>query len=136
MKQTYEKKYKKQIPSWFDDREVLKFYQANHWHKDKSSTCLLKHLNWLATMPRLGTVTQRALKFLHSGCFYIHGRDKDFRPCFIMDAVKMSQMYKMDPNEDWKTVLTECFIFLWQYIKNVMSLPGRIEQWVTILDLG
>lgn len=75
-------------------------------------------------MPPVGTMTKRVIRFLHSGAFYICGRDKDFRPCFVMDAVRMSGLYKIDPNEDWAAVLQECFIFLWQYIKAVMFLPG------------
>lgn len=85
------------IPDTFDERDVLKFIQANHWHLEKSAEKVTKHIKWLASLPTLGTISQKGVRFLQSGSFYIHGRDKDFRPCFVMDAQKMSALYATDP---------------------------------------
>ena len=45
--------------------------------------------------PRLTSITVRLLQ---SGVFYIHGRDKWYRPCYVMDGRIMAQMAKTDPD--------------------------------------
>ena len=53
-----------------------------------------------------------------------------------MDGRIMAEMAKKEPDMITAEVFNEMFLFLFQYIKKVLLLPGQQEQWVTICDLG
>ena len=94
------------------------------------------HWEWLLTLPPEPLLTPLALKCLQSGCFYIHGRDKYFRPTFIIDGAILTRLQKEDPNtvsvETFNVILT----FLIRYMREVMFLKGHVDQWVTIMDMN
>lgn len=73
---------------------------------------------------------------LQSGCFYLFGRDKWYRPAFVMDGQVMARIAKSDPEMISAEVFSEMFTFLYQYIKKCILLPGQCEQWITICDLN
>lgn len=112
------------IPEGFDDRNILKFVQANFFVIEKAGEKLFNHFNWLASLPPEPKLTNHTLKLLQSGCFYIFGRDRYFRPCLIMDAVVLARLNKEDPDCVESANFTALFIFLYQYLKQVMFLPG------------
>ena len=66
----------------------------------------------------------------------MHGRDKFYRPAFIMDANLMAKLTKEEPEIITVEVFQQMFAFLYVYVKQVMLLPGQAEQWVVICDLG
>lgn len=68
---------------------------------------------------------------LLSGCFFFFGRDKHFRPIFILKPVCLM---KIEGNISDK-VKAEAIIFSNWYAKKNMLLPGKIESWVVIYDL-
>jgi len=43
-------------------------------------------------------LTENALRLLQSGAFYIHGRDKFYRPAFVMDGRVMAELAKKEPD--------------------------------------
>ena len=124
------------VPANFGDRNVLKFVQANFFKIDKAGEKLFKHFAWLQTLPNEPKLTNHTLKLLQSGCFYIFGRDKYYRPCLVMDAAVMHRLGKESPESVTSDNFTALFIFLYQYLKNVMFLNGYVDQWVTIVNLG
>ena len=112
------------MPPGFVERDWLKWIQASFYDVNKAGEKLLKHIQWLATIPPEPRVTHRTIRLLQSGCFYLHGRDKWFRPCFVMDGRIMAQMAKQEPEMITADVFNEMFLFLFMYVKRVLLLPG------------
>ena len=73
--------------------------------------------------PRL---TNHTIRLLQSGCFYLHGRDKWYRPAFVMDGRVMAQIAKNQPEMITSEVFNEMFQFLYVYVKRVLLLPGHV----------
>jgi hypothetical protein len=101
------------IPGGFDDRNLLKFIQANFFDLNKAGEKLFNHFNWLASLPPEPKLTDHTLKLLQSGCFYIFGRDRFFRPCLVMDAEVMARLTKDDPVCVESANFTALFVFLY-----------------------
>lgn len=101
------------VPEGFGDRNMLKFCQANFFAIDKAGEKLANHFNWLDTLPKEPRLTKNTIKLLQSGCFYIFGRDKFYRPCLVMDAAVMAQLVKSDPDCVTSENFTALFVFLY-----------------------
>ena len=69
-------------------------------------------------------LTDNALRLLQSGAFYLHGRDKFFRPCIIMDGQIMVDLHKKNPELITPEVMTDLFVYLHNYLRKVMFMPG------------
>ena len=67
---------------------------------------------------------------------YIHGRDKCFRPIMVMDLAVLIKIYKVDKDTVTAQVFIELFVFMWQYMKDVMFLNGHTDCWVQIVSFG
>ena len=126
----------KKMPPGFVERDWLKWIQASFYDVNKAGEKLYKHLQWLSNIPPEPRLTNYTIRLLQSGCFYLHGRDKWYRPCFIMDGRVMAQMAKQQPEMITSEVFNEMFCYLFMYVKRVLLLPGQVEQWVTICDLN
>ena len=124
------------IPETFGEREILKFAQGDKFNIPKASTNLVEHLKWQASLPPRIEITPIMLKLIHSGAFYLFGRDKHYRPCIIQDAGKIAELTKTDPDIVSNDNFINVFCFYFEYIKNVMFLPGQVETWVHICDLS
>ena len=74
------------MPPGFVERDWLKWIQASHYDAEKAGEKLLKHITWLQSIPPEPRLTNHTIRLLQSGAFYLHGRDKWYRPCFIMDG--------------------------------------------------
>lgn len=61
------------------------------------------------------------------GCFYIHGRDKFYRPCFVLDGGIIARINREDPDSISAEVFSDVFLYLLEYVKKVMFLPGHVE---------
>jgi len=67
---------------------------------------------------------------------YIFGRDKYFRPTFVVDGGAISRCQREDPNTISVQSFTEMLTYMTLYVRKCMFLKGHIEQWVTIMDLN
>jgi hypothetical protein len=67
---------------------------------------------------------------LESGLYYMHGRDKSLRP-LMMFCPKVFVTLKMDLHDAMMATH-----FMGQYIVNYMMRPGKVENWLIILDLA
>lgn len=67
---------------------------------------------------------------------YIHGRDKIFRPCLVIDASVLQSFKDKYPGEYNLEVVLIVNIFLMEYCLNNMMLPGQVEHWITITNLS
>lgn len=125
-----------QVPAAFGDRDWLKWVQASFYNIEKATEKIQAHFAWLSSIPPEPRLNERTLYLLQSGCFYIFGRDKFYRPAFVMDGRIMADIAKKNPEMITAEVFNDMFVFLFNYLKKVILLPGQIEQWVTIMDLN
>lgn len=64
----------------------------------------------------------------NKGFFYPVGRDKYFRPILVFNAKLIN----------WKNVQenVKATVFVHQLMIDKMFIPGQVESWVVIYDLG
>ena len=124
------------MPPDFTERDWLKWIQASFYDAEKAAAKLMKHVEWLNTIPPEPHLNTQTLRLLQSGCFYLFGRDKWYRPAFVMDGQVMARIAKQEPDMISAAVFAEMFTFLYAYIKKCILLPGQQEQWITICDLN
>ena len=116
-----------EIPEDFMQRDLLKFCEAEYFKVKKVGEKLIAHLEWLESLPPEPILVPKTIKLLQSGCFYIGGRDKWLRPTFIMDAGVMVTLGKSDPDTMTPHNFVEAFLFMFEYAKKVILLPGHVE---------
>jgi len=70
---------------------------------------------------------------IDSGYFYIHGRDRKFRPMIIINPRKIRQFKDLglDDNSAVDEVIRGCS-FIIEYVVNNIHLPGQIENWILL----
>eukprot|EP00351_Strombidinopsis_sp_SopsisLIS2011_P000394 CAMPEP_0116871250 /NCGR_PEP_ID=MMETSP0463-20121206/1505_1 /TAXON_ID=181622 /ORGANISM="Strombidinopsis sp, Strain SopsisLIS2011" /LENGTH=105 /DNA_ID=CAMNT_0004509293 /DNA_START=213 /DNA_END=530 /DNA_ORIENTATION=+ len=85
------------FPDTFPDYEILKFIHGSNFDLKKTVQKLVKHLEFLAGQ-RNKSLTPKSVRLLNSGIMYIHGRDKFFRPTWILDGGIMNRLAKEDPD--------------------------------------
>jgi len=112
VKEWLKKTKKIDVPEGYIDRNVLKFVQANFFQIDKAGEKLALHFQWLESLPSEPRLDKHTIKLLQSGCFYIFGRDKFYRPCVVMDAAIMAQLVKSDPDCVTEQSFTQLWVFL------------------------
>ena len=112
------------MPPSFLERDWLKWIQASFYDVEKAEVKLTKHIDWLSAIPVEPHLTTQTMRLLQSGCFYLHGRDKWYRPCFVMDGQIMATIAKREPDMISSEVFSEMFTFLYTYIKKCILLPG------------
>ncbi len=52
------------VPTGFDDRNLLKFVQANFFNMENAAQKLVSHFNWIASLPPEPRLTNHTLKLL------------------------------------------------------------------------
>ena len=92
-------------------------------------------LTWLQSPPKV-RLTPHSMKLLQTGAFYLFGRDKFYKPTYVMDCEVMAMLVKEDPACITVDVFLDLFSFLWEYVNRAMFLPGQIVQWNTIVNMG
>jgi len=117
------------VPSFVDKRAWIRFLQANHYKIGKTVEDLLSHLTWRKeTLPICLSTMQK--RFLDKGLFYIHGRDKNFRPLNVFDPRVL-----IGVTADRDEVLMVVH-FVLQFIIDNMLVPGKVDNWVGLMDLS
>ena len=100
------------IPPNFNEREILKFAKGDKFVISKAAANLICHLKWNANLlPRI-ELTPSVLKLLHSGVYYLYGRDKYYRPIMIQDCGIIATLIASDPdicNADNMMILHEFY---------------------------
>ena len=114
-------------PPSFDDREWLKFLQACKHDIKATGLKLQVHWAWLATLSPEPLLTPLALKCLQNGVIYIFGRDKFFRPTFIIDGAALARCQREDPNTVTVETFSVILTFMVRYMREVMFLKGHID---------
>lgn len=78
---------------------------------------------------RLPLTEESVLEDLRSGFMYLHGRDRRCRPCVVIRLARMGEM-QADMERAVRLV-----IFVLEYAIRYAMVPGRVENWVVVLDL-
>lgn len=79
---------------------------------------------------RLPVSESDVLEDLKAGGIYWHGRDKQCRPCLIVRVERLGSHVK---NRERTLRL---IVFLFEYALRYLMVPGRVENWVVIIDVA
>lgn len=120
------------LPPQFDDCMLLRLCYGTHWKTRNAVAAVQTHLEWRRTyMPNnYSMMFEQVRGLLAGGCLYVHGRDCRFRPCIIMNYPKFN--FRQHTIFDYMPLIG----FFLDYVIDNMFLPGQVENWVTITDMG
>ncbi|CAD8071621.1 unnamed protein product [Paramecium sonneborni] len=121
--QQFKQKYQVQK----EDSFILRMLYATKFKFDKCLDAIKNYDEWQQS--RNLKVNPMSQELLKQGVIYMHGRDNRFRPIIVVNVRKVSQVKEID------ILLQSISIFLDYLLKNCM-LPGQIENWIVIMDLG
>jgi hypothetical protein len=77
------------------------------------------------------TLEESHVTLLKSGCLFIHGRDRFHRPLLFMRPVIICKLgFANRIDEICRTI---AFVFL--YLVNHMTLPGKVESSIRLIDM-
>lgn len=117
------------IPAWVTKRMKMRNMQGNDFKIPVCAQKLVEHLEWREkNLPIILNDTQKLI--IDSGLFYVHGRDRSLRPVSYF-CPKIILGIKCELEES----LLACH-FIAHYVIENMMVVGKIENWVTILDLA
>ncbi|KAL4487616.1 hypothetical protein ABPG72_017405 [Tetrahymena utriculariae] len=131
------------LPQNFDDSDYLKFVYTGKFDNKKSlevktiiinntinyfniTKALTKNLDWRNSMQE--TISKEAFRLLESGVFYQYGRDSLCRPVVIINV------HKIDPNHNSEKHTLEALCYFLKKVQSCMFYPGKIENWIIILE--
>jgi hypothetical protein len=109
--------------------DTLRIHQATNYKAQNTINLLIEHFKWKASYFPL-TLTNKTCEILNSGFIYIHGRDFQFRPLFIINAKFYIDNMDKYIYDDWLA----CIVYLMEYMINNLLIPGQVENWNIIFD--
>lgn len=109
-----------------DRSDLLRFLYGQGWDTRKSVEAIQRHFEWIAEWPKYQTMYPLVQSILNSGGLYIHGRDKFYRPLIVLRPAKIAEY----PYQ----VQLACTYFFLELILDNMMIPGKIENWVMLID--
>lgn len=119
------------FPSDWQRYNTLRFLQAYSFDYEKTLQNIKEHIDWRNKYIPVNP-SDNVKKLLNLGFFYVHGRDNRFRPILFLNPeifISNVSKYVLD---DWVRTL----IYLFEYIKDQCFLPGQVENWILICDVG
>jgi len=120
------------LPMEWDEGDLLRYIYAAGFKVHQAATLLRQATDWrnkvFHTDYRHLYASLRSV--LCSGFIYIHGRDHVYRPCVVLDYTKLS--LRNAPLEHYLLAMT----FTLEYVTRNMLIPGQVETWVMVTDLG
>ena len=119
------------LPNYWEKFNTIRFLQANGYDFEKTLKFIMEHIEWrLKYLPVVPT--DNVKRILNLGYLYIHGRDNRFRPILVLNPDIFVQNLNKYCLDDWINAL----IYMLEYIKEHCFLPGQIENWNLICDVG
>ncbi|KAL4504117.1 hypothetical protein ABPG72_020955 [Tetrahymena utriculariae] len=116
-----------QVPPGFKESSFLKMLQAGKYNMKKSLKALTQHVEWINN-PKWHTLDEFSTNFLMSGNVYLCGRDKQLRPVIYMDCQNLNLKTHGADN------ITQAMCVFLEMIKKYMMVPGKVENWIFIID--
>lgn len=114
----------------------------------ETATTIANYLTWRAdSLPC--KLTSKAIRliviqhFLSSVCLlllqntgfaYVHGRDKYFRPCLVLDSSVVENIRGTELFDG--EVIAQAGVFILEYVRQNMFLHGQVENWVVINNVS
>ncbi|KAL4459508.1 hypothetical protein ABPG74_018121 [Tetrahymena malaccensis] len=115
------------VPPGFKESSYLKMLQAGKYNMKKSLKALTQHVEWINN-PKWHTLDEFSTNFLMSGNVYLCGRDKQLRPVIYMDCQNLNLKTHGADN------ITQAMCVFLEMIKKYMMVPGKVENWIFIID--
>lgn len=116
----------------------LRFLHGYKFDNEKCLVALKDQLAWEKEyLPPV--LTELPRQIIEAGAVYIHGRDTNHRPFIVLDAYRMINLdfekkHGMTQEQIGEEVLT-AIIFVLEYMKNNLHVPGKVENFSTIINL-
>jgi hypothetical protein len=104
---------------------ALRILQQAKFDKEKALDIMMTHLNMRVKCFPIAEID--VLADLRKGLMYWHGRDRKGRPCLVWPLQRMDGFTK---ERAIKLVL-----FVLEYAIRFALVPGRVENWILIVDL-
>jgi len=111
--------------------DQLRLLQATGFNVDKSIKLIQDHINWRNEKLPNYILREKSMEILQKGFIYVHGRDCQFRPIIVVNALiymRIKDEYKF---EDWENFI----IFFMNYLIDNLLIPGQVENWSIITDV-
>ena len=118
------------LPEWFLDEEVLRTLYENDFSYSLTLTNIKLSIDFFSNRLPM-KLNDAHVNVLTSGCFSFFGRDKYFRPVFILKPVCLTTLDNSITDEE----IAEAIVFACYYAKQNMLVKGKIESWVMIYDI-
>jgi hypothetical protein len=106
---------------------VLRMIQ--HRKGDMKKTMALIKMHMTERVARLPIPESEVLDDMRKGFVYWHGRDRSCRPCLVISLGRMKE-FKHDKERAVRLVM-----FTLEYGLRYAMVPGRVENWVVLIDL-
>merc|ERR1719223_1475938 len=107
---------------------ALRILQSAKFNLDKAASMIDTAAKERVT--RLPLTEAEVLPALRQGFVYWHGRDRCCRPCLVIRLSRLGELVK-DKERAIRAV-----IFALEYIVRFGMVPGRVENWVALLDMA
>ena len=120
------------IPDNCNSSLKLMFIYSENCNLQKAYNRMIEYIKWHSSFfPLNFTPRDKAFDILNSGFCYCYGRDHEYRPIIICQPYILEKRIKEFLPED----LLRASIFLCEFIKNNMLIPGQVENWNMIVNL-
>ena len=120
------------FPNYWNDAWNLMFIYSTDCDLEKGYKRMIEYLKWYNNFfPLTFTPNDKAIEILNSGFAYCYGRDHEFRPILIVQPYIYQKNQKNFSNDD----LMRASVFLCEYVKNNLLIPGQVENWNMIVNL-
>ncbi|CAE7704506.1 unnamed protein product [Symbiodinium pilosum] len=113
------------IPSYVR-LHALRILQQSKLRVDKALSTISTHLEM--RVQKMPVHEESVLNDLKGGMMYWHGRDRSCRPILVW---RMEKITKFDADR-----ATRMMLFILEFAVRYLLVPGRVENWVLIVDLA
>lgn len=104
---------------------ALRILQQAKFDTNKAVSIMLTHLDMRVN--HLPVFESDLLRNLQTGFMYWHGRDRKCRPMLVWRLARMEQVEK--------DRVVQLVLFVLEYAIRYALVPGRVENWILIVDL-
>jgi len=115
------------FPYWVRTH-ALRIMQQSKGKYDKAIAMMLTHLE--LRVKKMPVIETGVLQDLKDGFVYFHGRDRSCRPVVVLRFDRISR-FSSDLDRAYKVMF-----FVFEFAIRYLMVPGRVENWVCIVDLN
>ena len=120
------------LPDYWNTPLNLMFIYSENCNLQKAYNRMIEYIKWYKKFfPLTFTPKDKAIDILNSGFCYCYGRDHEYRPIIICQPYILQKRIKEYSADD----LLRASVFLCEFIKNNMLIPGQVENWNMIVNL-